>query len=93
METIIEREADFQLVSTKKRPIHDVEISNLVEPPSSETTTFEIDDNVLAKRSDELWHKAKVHLVDETSASIIYLSSGETESIPSSLWAARIRTR
>jgi hypothetical protein len=93
METMIGAEAEFQLVSTKKRPIHDVEISNPVQLPSSEMTAFEVDDNVLAKRSDESWHKAKIRLVDETAVSIIYLSSGETENIPSSLWAARICTR
>ncbi len=93
METMIDTEADFQHLSTKKRPIHDVEDSIPAQVPSVETTTFEVDDNVLAKRSDESWHKAKVHLVDDTSVSIIYLSSGETEKIPASLWTARICTR
>ena len=77
--------------STGKRPFDTLDEAD--PPRYPETTTCKIGDNILAIRSDELWHKAKVLDINMHFVNVVYISSGETELIPSSLWDSRLSSR
>ena len=84
---------DIHLSSSRKRPMQSLEGPDPSHKPNETTVVLKVDDIVLAIQADDLWHKAKIKNIDENFASIVYLSSGETEQIHVSSWATRLSGR
>ncbi len=78
--------------TTKNSPIVNRDHSSF-DPCSAADLGLVIGDRVFSRHPDKLWWQAKVTSLDKSNVTIKYLLSGDTETIPISLWSKRLSKR